>query len=164
MVEIIFSSTSLLNSSFSFSLRAVGTLRKGIVTGPPFDSTSRLTLPGKVSNGRLHTSESRWIMPSLTLRRDTSASCWRLGVTCMKLSLFTSCWVTCAPISGLKFCATTTNSAEYFFLGFRIMICVTPRGLISVLFHITWRLDVGACLGLPISSFVITFTDAPQSF
>ena len=166
-VQIIVSSTSLLNSSFSFSFRAVGTHRGGIVTGPTFDSTSRLTLPGKVFSGRLNTSESRWIMPSLALRRHTSASFWRLGVTCMKRSLFTMisfmCWVTCAPKSGLKFCATTTNSAEYFFLGFRIMICVTPRGVISVLFHLTWRLDVGASLELPISSFVITFTDASQS-
>ena len=96
-------------------------------------------------------------MPSLALRRHTSASFWRLGVTCMKRSLFTMisfmCWVTCAPKSGLKFCATTTNSAVYFFLGFRIMICVTPRGVISGLFHLTWRLDTGASLELPISLF-----------
>ena len=44
-----------------------------------------------------------------------------------------------------------------------MMIRVTPRGVISVLFHITRRLEVGASLELPISSFVIIFTDAPQS-
>ena len=43
------------------------------------------------------------------------------------------------------------------------MIRVTPSGIISVVFHIAWRLEVGASLELPISFFVISFTDAPNS-
>ena len=162
------------SSSLNLDLRAAGILREGVMTGRTSAATSRCTSPAKVPRGRSKTSGYCEIICSvvdkvLIFNGSAGVTFGGGGGTGMKWSWWMvtilMCWAACAPIIGIKFSLTTTNSMEYLllFFGFFVITRVVPRGMTSELFHMQSRLLVGFRSD-PVAYFSgKMFTVAPQS-
>ena len=135
-------STYRVSSSIKSSLRAVGTLLVGVMTGLTLWSTSKWTSRGKVPGGRSNTSEYRLISSSAVICLTCNSFLRGGSVVIMKLSSFTvissiSCEAL-VPIRGVRSLSTTANAPKYFFrvLGLRMMIRAVSMGLTCDPFHI----------------------------
>ena len=162
-------STYRFNSSFSWSLSAVGTLLVGLMTGLTLLSTSKWTSLGKVPNGQSNTSQYCFISSSAVICLTRN---WFLrggGEVTMKFSSLTvTSSISCAAlalITGVRSLSATTNSTEYFFhvFGLRMMICAVPMGLTCDPFHIC-DIFVVDLISWPSACFAgMMLIDAPQS-
>ena len=161
--------TYLSNSSLSFVLRAVGTLRGGIITGLALSSVSRCTVPGSDPTSRSKISAYSWTIFSVEVSWWTSGWDGLVGEAVMKFELFILinfiCWAARAPISGVNVSRTTTNSIEYllWFFGLRTITRVEPTGVTFVPFHMCSDFFDGLISQVPIYLSGKMFTDAPQS-